>query len=125
MAKAGMSLQELLQLMEEKYPRGSFLPISETYRISENVHRPFILGDVQKEIMPEPKVKGPTYRVITDTGAEFTIEMEEMSVNWRTNDFLGNSLHLRGRIISPTKQPGFPVPETLRRIEVPEPTNDT
>lgn len=72
-----------------------------------------------------PQPKGPTYRVITDTGAEFVVEMEEMSVNWRTDMFLGNTLHLRGRIISPTKQPGFPVPETLRRIEVPEPVNDT
>ena len=69
-----------------------------------------------------PRPKGPTYRVITDTGAEFVIEMGEMSINWRNDSSLGNTLHLYGKIISPTKQPGFPsVQEDLRRIEVPVP----
>ena len=69
------------------------------------------------------KPSGPRYRVITDTGAEFIVEVSQFDLNFDYKSSFGSMLHLRGKLLSPTSVPAFAVPETPRHITIPdEPT---
>lgn len=75
---------------------------------------------------PPPPPPGPKFRVVTDQGAEFIVEVSDFDLNYGYGNSLGHRMSLRGKILFPTNLPAFARPETERLITIPdEPTTST
>ena len=74
----------------------------------------------QRQVQSAPAVQKPRYTIITDTGAQFVIELKHFAPCWRTTG--ESDLTLSGIIISPAGPPGPAAPlvhePESRRIEV-------
>ena len=69
---------------------------------------------------PPPPPEEPRYRIITDKGAVFDVDVFEFDVDFNFKVEDGHRLRLAGNLVMPEGLPAFAQPETGRRINVPD-----